>query len=379
MGSEKQVQNTVKKCAKKIIDICCYFLILPSYLRPAKKIEKKEIRKIALVNLQGIGDIVMITPFLSVLRKEFPGAMIDYWCYKENGSTLEQDKRITRIRKRESDDLFSMDFLKTLSAIQEEKYDCVINLFPSQHSAMLTVLSGARYKLGNLYNLETTSNNLKVKKGPKTWDTRENAASIAAQLGITEYDKAALSIFLSAKEKEGMKEVLKKEKVGKKFIVINPHATWQAKSWPQEYWKELLERLSKNYDIVIIGSKKEREATTQLLRTIKQKKQIRNVAGMFSLRQTASLLEKASLVITTDSGPMHIAIAMKTKTIALFGCTDPNILVKGAKNITILSTFEQCPKKWRFNHNNEPPKEAQEMMRRITVREVLQAVEMNLT
>jgi ADP-heptose:LPS heptosyltransferase len=113
--------------AKKGIDAMCFLMLLPCFLRRRREIQKDKINKILLINLQGIGDVVMTTPFLIALRAEFPQAEIHYLCYKGNGDLLEGDKRINKIYKRKEDNIFSKDFLNTLKEIRKDNYDLIIN------------------------------------------------------------------------------------------------------------------------------------------------------------------------------------------------------------------------------------------------------------
>ncbi len=409
------VSDHCRWLAKKAIDFFCFLVLIPSYLRQKKEIQKDKINKILLINLQGIGDIVMTTPFLTALRKEFPKAEIHYFCYKGNGDVLEGDKRINKILKRKEDNIFSRDFLNTMKEIEHNNYSLIINLFPAQHSALLAVLSNAPYKLGNLYSTASTSNNLKIKRKEKTWDGRKNAKNIAEQLELREYDEAALRITISSETKKETEEFFKNEGIKRSeicsegakysnkekrlhypaeaiqmfenkspqlYIGINPNATWVSKNWPDEYWCMFIEQLLKEkeykkHQIVLFGGPSDKEHTEKIKEevqkriSIQERKRIRNSAGKLSLKQTAAILKKMDVFITIDSGLLHIAIAMKTPTIALFGCTDPNILVYGAKNVEVVSVYDQCPKKFQFNHNNEPPDWKQECMRRIFVEEVL--------
>ncbi len=372
-------EKSLRYAGKKVIDCLCFFIILPSYLRQRKGIEEKKIKKILLINLQGIGDVLMTTQLLSALREKFLKAEINYLCYNGNGALLENDKRINHLIKRKEDNLVSIDFLKTVNVIQKSKYDLVINLYPAQHSALLTAVSNAEYKLGHLYNTAAVSNNLAVRNGEKTWDVRENCQNIAEQLGIKIENPYNIEIEENRKIRKQVKEFFGRNK----YIVLNTEANWIAKQWPIEQWKGLViklmqEKKYKQYKIAFIGTEKEKEKIDRIIKDLQETTRVENWAGRWSLKELVSVLKYATLFISTDTGPMHIAIAVKTKIIALFGCTDPDILVKGAKKITVLSTYNQCPKKGRFNHNNEPPKEAQEMMKRITIEQVLQAVEKNL-
>ncbi len=370
------MNQLLRKIAKKSIDVLCFFLLLPSYCRQKKAIAQKKINKILLINLQGIGDIIMTTPFLTALRNHFPKAQIDYLCYNNNGALLERDTRINKIIKKKGNDLLSMDFIKTLGTIRKQNYDLAINLFPAQHSALLTVLSKASYKLGNFYSIASASNNLHVPKGTKTWDIRKNAKSIAEQLELPDYEQTKLSLHMNT---EILKKINKEIK-DKKYIILNPHANWISKKWTVENWQELLqwlltEKNYKKYKTVIMGTEQDKGYTKEILEAFQKNKRVENWCNKYSLQELPAVLKNAQLFITLDTGPMHIALAMKTKIIALFGVTDPDILVSGAKNIEIINSYYQCPKKFQFNHHNEPGDYEQICMKNISVEQVKKAVE----
>src|SRR3989338_9923149 len=111
----------LRMCAKKGIDSACFLLLLPSYLRPKKEIQKEKIQKILLINLQGIGDIVETTQLLTELRNTFPKAQIDYLCYKENGILLEDDTRINNLIKRQKHGILNTDFFQTIHTIRKNR------------------------------------------------------------------------------------------------------------------------------------------------------------------------------------------------------------------------------------------------------------------
>ncbi len=365
--------NLYHRCrwlGKRAIDATCFLLLAPSFLRPKKEIKKESINKILLINLQGIGDIIETTPLITELRKEFPSAEINHLCYKENGALLEKDPRINNVIKRQEEGIINNDFLQTLKEIRKNNYDLIINIFPAQHSALVTVLSNAKYEIGNLYSNKSTSNNLNVKKTRKTWNIRENCKNIAEQLQIQIKDPYQPTINLPKEiERRG------KEETKEKYIIINPEAQWVAKQWPNENWQSVIKQLLKEnkQDIIkIIGTQKEK--AQHLLEPFKKEKRIENCIGKYTLQELVVIIKHAKLMITTDSGPMHIALAMKTKTIGLFGCTDPEILVKGNKYIEIVSSYKSCPKYLQFNHNNEPEDKKQVQMRKISVEQVLEKV-----
>ncbi len=363
--------NRCRQLAKKGINAACFLIIIPSYLRPKKEIQKEKIHKILLINLQGIGDIIETTPLLTEIKKHYPNTQIDYLCYQENGALLENDVRINNLIKRQKEGIINNDFLKTLKQIRKNKYDLVINIFPAQHSALLTVLSNASYKLGNLYSTASTSNNLKVKRTAKTWDVRENCKNIAEQLQIQLADPYQPTLQIPKE----IEKRINKETKEKKYILLNPQAQWVAKQWPNENWQELIKIIlkeKKQYTIAIIGTKADKERTELLLSPFQKEKRIENWCGKYTIQELAARIKQAEVMITTDTGPMHIALA--TKTIGLFGCTDPNILVKGNKHIKIVSSYDSCPEQLKFNHHNEPEDWQQTQMKKITVKEVMERI-----
>jgi 3-deoxy-D-manno-octulosonic-acid transferase/heptosyltransferase-1 len=107
----------------------------------------------------------------------------------------------------------------------------------------------------------------------------------------------------------------------KKFIAINPIAYWETKLWNDEKFARLADLINNKLQmkVVFTGSEKESiEKITSLMTTVSI-----NLSGATTLLDLAILYKKARIVITTDSGPMHLAVAVETPVIALFGPTDP--------------------------------------------------------
>lgn len=363
----------VKKIVKSILDLANHFLFS---LYSKTKFQKQGIQKILLVNFQGVGDIVMTTPLLSTLRTEYPHAQIDYLCAKENGIILSSDSRVNHVFSRKKDDLFSFDFIQTVSHVRSLHYDLVLNLFPASHSALLALLSRAIYIAGPLYSQSSvcTWSSQQMKS---TWDIRVQCQNIASLLGISLENPYILSLAVDSKQK---KNVLKKLNMKKKYIVFNTPAQWIAKQWPVASWQELIrlllaEKKYKDYQLAFLGTASDTDLITSILSPFGENSRLENWSGKWSLAELPLILQYASLIISTDSGPMHIASAVQTKTIGLFGVTDPSILVNGNKYIEIVSSFDSCPKHLQFNHHNEPKDLEQIQMKKIPVQEVLNKIE----
>ena len=371
----------IRRFIKFLMDIDCLCILLFSYLRPKKAIEKNKIKKILLINLQGIGDLVMTTPLLNAIKKEYPKAQIHYLTYKRNGTIFLEDKRIDKLFVWSSS---LTNLLKTLSFIRNEKYDIAINLFRAQHSAYLTLLSNATYKLGFLYSLKLSSNNLKLPKSnfPRTRNQRLAYSFIAQMLGLN--IKQIDNLTLNTNSKQAIVSIDKlftNNKINKtdKLIGINCNATWPSKNWSQENWITLIEKLLKNHKkakLVFIGGPSDIENVNTILNNVfnsiseKDKQRLINLAGKCNLSELPHLIKKFSLFITTDSGPMHVAFATKTKTIALFAVTNPQFLISEKPWFKIISIYDKVPYFYKFNFNNAPLC-ASEYMNKISVDELL--------
>jgi heptosyltransferase-3 len=360
------VYHRLRQILKKILDLINLLIILPSYLKKKKDFDdtkfKNEVKKILIINLQGIGDLLMMTPMIESLKASTM-AKIDILCVENNGDIFKYDKRIKKIRHQ--------NILKSIMMIRNTKYDLVISPYRAEHAGLITALSNAKYKIGYIYSLNICSNNIKLEKTTQSRDTRIKSYNILKALKINavrRYDD--LHIILPNKKLSKIQNILKKyannnnndnnnnKKNNKKIIVFNCQNKWFSRRWPAERWIELGRALSKKngskeYNIFLIGSKKDYEQNEVIRKGIGDN--TFNISGELSLTETVAFLKEIPVFITTDSGPMHMAFAAGTKkVITLFGSTNPELFVN--KNMMQYAIWKNkggkyCP---LYNHNNEP-------------------------
>ena len=136
-----------------------------------------------------------------------------------------------------------------------------------------------------------------------------------------------------------------KLKVKETYIVIGPGASKKTKKWPTEYWNILVDELIKTYNkkIYIIGSNKEKENHSLIKGYSNQVDigNIVNISGQLNLKETGILMKNADFVILNDSGPFHIARALKAKIYVIFGPTDPNQFILN-RNVSLLYNNQKC-------------------------------------
>ena len=288
---------------------------------------------ILIVKLSAIGDVIHTLPSLTALRRLYPDAHIT-WVVEEAASGLVLhhpllDRVIIFRRKKWIQDLkagcfksVSQDARSFLKELRSRRYDLVIDFHGLFKSSMVVLASGGKRKLG--YNSWQELSGLFLnEKIPEDM----NKHAVDRYLDFPRYLGAepgpAKFILPENPEAEKRSRVLMDSyNLGrKKFIAVNPVAYWETKLWDNEKFAVLADLIKDRMklDVVFTGSRKEDAADI----VSRMRGKGINLGGETTLTELACIYKDALAVISTDSGPMHLAAAANTPVIALFGPTDP--------------------------------------------------------
>lgn len=271
-----------------------------------------------------IGDLVMATPVLTDLRNAFPKASITAMCRTPICELLREDAAI--------DELFCFTklankFLRRqqrdiIAKIKQGKFDTAVLLTNSFSSAWWCWQAKIAQRIGYPAHFRRFLLNCTVPWPKEKMHQVDLYKRLLEPLGIQK-SKTAPRLFVSEKEVNESKELLYQRgyRKGQKLIGINPGAAYgSAKCWPPERFRALAWELLHEGSLVFFGD----ASTLSLVKEICQgmPEQVMNLAGVTSLRELACIIKDCDLLITNDSGPMHIAAAFGTPLIALFGSTD---------------------------------------------------------
>lgn len=213
-----------------------------------------------------------------------------------------------------------------LSQLRSRRFDAVIDLTDGDRSALLSWMSGAPVRIG--FNDEQRfrgSCYTAIVHGPPGAHRIERDLASLAPLGIKATDKQP-KMYLTVNDREVADRLLNQFAVrtDRPIVVIQPGARYWFKAWPAERFAELADRLAAecHCQVLIGGSVEEMD----LARCIIEKTAIRPIsfAGLSTIRQFASIVERAALFIGNDTGAMHIAASVGTPIVALFGPSNPN-------------------------------------------------------
>ncbi|MFH1503825.1 MAG: lipopolysaccharide heptosyltransferase II [Candidatus Omnitrophota bacterium] len=282
-------------------------------------------KKILIVRTDRLGDLILSTPVIANLRKAYPQTHIAFICRPYTKQVLEGNPYLDEIivydkyGKHKSLGA-SIEFAFCLS---RKKFDWAIVLHPTNRTHFITFLAGIplrigwNRKMGFLLNKKIPHNKQQGKK-----HELEYTLSILRELNIPITDKKThFPIKQESEEKIG-KILEDKVFLGEKLVVIHPCASCPSKRWPHDSFLKLISLLkAQNIKVAIISSESEKE----LGRKMAEEKGIIDLRAKLNLSQTASLIKRADLFISNDSGPVHIAAALNKPVISIFGRKDPGL------------------------------------------------------
>lgn len=275
-----------------------------------------------------IGDLVMATPVLTDLRNAFPSSVITAMCRTPICELLSDDAAI--------DELFCFTkvvnkFLRrqqrrnVIAKIERGKYDVAILLTNSFSSAWWCWQGHVPRRIGYSDHFRRFLLTDPISRPKEKMHQVDLYKNLLKPLGISR-SKTAPRLFISDKESEDSKQLLYQRGyvAGKKLIGINPGAAYgMAKCWPPERFRALALCLLQEGYVVFFGDASTYSLVKEICNGLPE--QVMNLAGVTSLRELAGIIKNCNLLITNDSGPMHIAAAFGTPLIALFGSTDGEI------------------------------------------------------
>ena len=307
---------------------------------------------ILIVKLSAIGDVIHVLPSLAALRHLYPDAHIT-WVVEEAAAELVKnhpylDAVLISRRKSWSKDIQKGKILKPLfdmhSLIKElrrRRYDLVIDFHGLFKSSIIVLLSLGKRKLG--YNsLQELSGLFLNEKIPEDM----NIHAVDRYLDFPRYlgakiDNVEFILPPNNDAEVKVRLLMSKYKLDdKKFIAINPVAYWKTKLWDNEKFAHLADLTNNKLKMKIVFTGSEKESIEGI--TSRMTTEVINLGGQTSLLDLAYLYKKAQMVITTDSGPMHLAAAVGTPVIALFGPTDPVRTGPYGKEHTIITARLPC-------------------------------------
>jgi lipopolysaccharide heptosyltransferase III len=285
-----------------------------------KKIDNLQINRILVIKLRAIGDVVLSTVVLKNLRNAFPNAIIDFLTEDSSRQALEGNPDINSIVvfKPRAENGFNL-----IRDIRKRRYDLVIDLFGNPRSALVTLFSSAKYRVGYRFGWRKYCYNIIVTpRGGEVHNTQFNLDALRA-ISVAVVDESP-KFYIEKSDSEFADRFFNELKINDGLIIaINPAGGWYTKRWPETRYAGLADQLVEklNAKVLILwgpGEMKHAEEIQKLMRTPSI------LIPSTTLKQLGAIISRCALVVTNDTGPMHIAAALGIPIVAIFGPTNPD-------------------------------------------------------
>lgn len=281
---------------------------------------------ILLIRFSSLGDLVLTTPIYRELRKVYPDSRLTLLTSEGFGRVLENNPHLDEIiyhhRKETRNDLE-----KLIDQLRLQKFDLIYDIHNSLRSRWIgwQLKRHAPKPEHWLIEKRTLARELQIRFG---WGQFFNGKSQREQWlePLRRHHTGALStkteLFPSVADKNYVKAWLNQNDLqDKPFVCIGASASFPLKCWPLQNFKKLIENIIQSgISVVLVGTNGEIE-TEELAEYFRGSQNVFCAAGMFTILQSAALLEMANAVVANDTSIIHLAEAMRTPSIALFGPT----------------------------------------------------------
>lgn len=335
-----------------------------------------EYQKILIIQTAFIGDVILTTPLVKVLHEYFPSTEIHFLTIPSSKNILETNPYIKRliIYDKKGKERGMKNFLNLVNDLKKENYDVALIPHRSLRSALLAWLAGIEVRIGFNKGSGKWFHSQVLNYDPTVHEYIRNLhllsyfeiipdLPIYPDIFFSEEDHSVVSNWLNA---NGIVET-------ERMICLAPGSVWNTKRWlPERYAQLAKEFASFGYRVLLIGGYQDIELCNQIVEMSDEN--AISTAGIFTLRQSAELISRAEIIITNDSAPLHLGVAVKTPVLAIFGSTLPEFgFYPYGPHDRVLEVKNLFCRPCGIHGRRQCPEKHFRCMREITVFQVFQA------
>ena len=290
--------------------------------------------KFLIIRFSSIGDIVLTTPVIRCLKQQVPDAEVHFLTKSSFLPVVQHNPYIDKIH------LLAHSWELMIVELKSENYDYIIDLH--HNTKTLRVKSALKKKSFSFYKLNIEKyiyTSIKLNILPKVHIVDRYLKTVES-FGVKN-DGAGLDYFISKEEETKREDIPASHSAG--FVACVIGAALGTKQWPVHKWKEFCLQL--NHPVILLGGPEDVTAGNEIAAIDDVK--VYNACGKFKLNESADLVRKAKLVVTNDTGLMHIAAAYKKPIISLWGNTVPSFGMTPYYGVSMVPhTMVQVNKLW---------------------------------
>jgi heptosyltransferase I len=321
---------------------------------PPADLTRRDFRKILLIKLSAVGDVVHTIPVLNKLRRRYPTAQLDWLVTPAIAELLRHHPAITNIIEFEREAWSTpwrlapfVSYARLATKLRRAAYDLVVDMHGQFRTAALTLATGASARIGfdrpRAGVWDASARKFPEQARKHAWQGAREGSWLAYthHIPVPTLDLHAVDRYLNVGPILGLdrepadfsfpipqsavsrvETLLAQHGVNSADIVIMaPSTMWETKHWGSDRFAKVARHfLSMGFAVILIGSQRERVVCEEVAALSPG---AIDLAGMTALSELAALIRRAAISITNDSGPMHLAVALDRPVISIFGPTDP--------------------------------------------------------
>jgi len=358
---------------------------IPSFASPSEG--RKRIEKILITKYLGMGSLVLATPMAGAVRRRYPQARLFFLTFEANAEICRLLGIADEVLTIRTTDLFAFvrDLVSVLTRLRREGIDLAFDLeFLSKFSALMVYFCGARERVGYAFNGMWRA---RLLTRPIPYEPRYHITRVFSALVEPPPLEARGSLpIVSPRVSEGsmgfIEALLRKNGVrqGREIVCVNVNTGEMCleRRWPRNRFAELIREILRRglATVVLIGAPGEQAYVQSVVDLVGPAPDLVNLAGELSVEQLLALLKRARFLLTNDAGPLHLASACGTPTIALFGPESPLLYGPVGNGHMVFYKRVHCSPCLTVANDKTPPCRGNNIcMSAISVEEVFAAVE----
>ena len=321
---------------------------------PSDDLRSRDFRKILLIKLSAVGDAVHTLPVLNKLRRRYPAARLDWLVTPGIAELLQHNPAISNVIEFARDERSApwrmapyVAAARLVAQLRAVEYDLVIDLQGQLRSGFFAFTSGAPVRIGfdkpRADIWKTLARKIPDEARKHAWQgAREGSwlaytdhialptleihpveryLGIGPMLGLDD-GLADFSFPIPPEARARIEALVDYYEIAKaKLLVMAPGTNWETKEWRREAFAEVARHfMPKGFAVTLIGSERERALCDDVAKLAPG---AINLAGETTLSELAALISRATICVTNNSGPMHLAVALDRPVVSIFGPTDP--------------------------------------------------------
>jgi len=370
-------ESFATRLRKKVEESFTLDMMVEKTMEIYRDIERQ--KKIMIIKLGAMGDLILGTPSFRMIRKRFPEAWISVLVDKKLASMISYCPYLNEVIPIQRKKLSKLTYLlKLAKRLRREGFDLSVDLQNAKWTHLMAALAGIPQR----YGFRRGRFGFLINRHDRSFDLADSPVKhqfrILSKLGIQSLDED-LELWPDIDSDHRIERLLKQGgKNGNSRLVglaIGSSPKWPTKRWPLEYYRELGQIVAKNRGcrVVLIGTEDDTPQAQALMK--EGGDQFVDFVGKTSLQDLVSLVKRLDVLVTGDTAPLHIAAAVKTKFIAIFGPTDPKRHAPPGNSSIIMTRYLSCQPCYKGQCTE---KENLACLRRISVDEVFEAVSKHL-